>query len=166
MSDYHNLLGRSYEPGRHDCYGVVREYYRQVWGLDLRNYARPDRFWEDPTLDLYSLYRLEGFQPVFDERYEIGDGVLMQILAPINSHAAVVVEDNVILHHLPNKLSGTDALRPKWSNRVTIHLRHPKIAAARVSKQKTVHLHEVLDADVLRSPEVQAAIAAQLGSSG
>lgn len=163
MSDWLNLVGRDYEAGGQDCYGLVRDYYQQEWDLSLANYARPDRFWEDPSLDLYAAYTREGFQPVFDGCFEIGDAVLMQVLAPINSHAAVIVEDNQILHHLPDKLSGVDALRPKWINRVTVHLRHPWVTERREDTHETVHLHEVFNANVLRDPEIQDAIAAQMG---
>lgn len=165
MFDYDKLTGRPYIEGRQDCYGIVRDYYREAWGLWLPNFARPTRFWEDPHLDLYARYRDVGFEPVFDSRFEIGDAVLMPIRTAMNSHAGVIVADNLMLHHFVGELSAVVSLRPKWERRVTVHLRHPAVLEAKAKQPKeTVHLHEVLNARVLRNPEVQKGIARQVGS--
>lgn len=156
MSNYLNLIGKPYIDGLQDCLSVIRDYYFQTWNIEIPNYARPNRFWEDPFLDLYKNYGQSGFYPVFDGEYREGDLVLMPIMSVNNSHGAIVVGDNLLLHHLPNQLSGTDPLRPKWSNRITVHLRHPEVT--RHAKEKTIHLHEVIDADILRDPRVQAEI--------
>jgi len=158
MSNFSNLVGLPYIDGLQDCYSVGRRYYSQVWGLELPNIARPHRFWDDPDLDLYSMYQRYGFQPVFDDTPQIGDAVLMPILSRMNNHAGFVVEDNQILHHLPNQLSCVDRLRPKWMPRVTVQLRHPAIQEAQAKQKETVHLHEVIDADVFRDPRVQEEI--------
>lgn len=158
MSKFHNLVGRPYIDGKQDCYAIIRDYYSQEWGIELPNFARPDRFWDDPEMDLYQLYKSTGFKPVLDHTYEVGDALLIPVLASINNHAAVVVDDNEILHHLPNQLSSLERLRPKWANRVMVHLRHPQITAAREAEIEVVHLHEVIDADILRNPGLQAEI--------
>lgn len=166
MSNYLNLVGLPYIDGRQDCYSVCRRYYADVWGIELPNFARPNRFWDDPNMDLYSRYADQGFAPVFDGVYKTGDAVLMPLLSRINSHAGVVVDDNKLLHHLPNQLSSVDPLRPKWSNRVTVHLRHPKITEALEATQEVVHIHEVIDADILRDPRIKEAIAQELERNG
>lgn len=165
MSNYLNLLGLPYVDGKQDCYSVVRNYYWQVWGLEMPNFARPTRFWEAPDLDLYRHYQLVGFQPVLDGVFQEGDGVLMPVMTPFNSHAGVIVEDNRMLHHLPNQLSAVDDLRPKWINRITVHLRHPSITAASPERE-VLHLHEVIDADILRNPKVQEKLEKTLASDG
>ena len=155
MSGYDNLIGLPYIDGRQDCFSSVRNYYQNVWGVHLPNFARPDRFWDDPHLNLYGMYASHGFQQIFDRPYNLGDAVLMPLLAPQVSHAGVLVADNQLLHHLPNQLSSIDAFRPKWASRVTIHLRHPKITEAQVAERNPVHLYEVTDADILRNPTVR-----------
>lgn len=154
MSDYHKYLGLPYIPGRQDCYSICRNYLRDTFGIRLPNFARPTNFWEDPHLDLYAMYRRWGFQPVFDEKFKKGDILLMPLGTAVNSHAAVVVEGNQILHHLPNALSSLDPLMPKWGRRANVVLRHPDVKDV-VEK---VHLHEVLDADIFRDPKVQEAL--------
>lgn len=166
MFNYNDLVGLPYLDGRQDCYSLMRHYYQGAWGVTLPNLARPSRFWEDPSLDLYGMYQRFGFQQVFDAKVEIGDALLMPIMTRMNSHAAAVVDDNLILHHLPGKLSSLDPLRPKWSSRALVHLRHPAVTKARDQLPTKIHLHEVLDAEILRNPKVQNEIGRLLGSNG
>mgnify|MGYP002776216957 FL=1 len=165
MSAFNNLIGLEYLPGKQDCFSIGRRYFRQNFDLRLRNYARPDRFWEDPHLDLYRFYQREGFKAVIDDTITIGDVLLMPLHTPFATHACIVVDDNLILHHPPGGLSCTDRMRPRWSNRATVVLRHPLVTQLLKPVPKTVHLHEVLDADVFRNPEFQRAAARVLGSS-
>lgn len=160
MSKFEAFLGRPYISGRTDCYGLMRDYIREVYGLKLPNVARPERFWEDPRLDLYgSMYSKHGFVQVFDQPIELGDVLLMPIRTPMCSHAAIVVDDNLILHHLPWQVSTTDNLRPRWLSRATIVIRHPEIMAFHRKVQSSIQLHEVLNAHVLRHPGVQSRLA-------
>lgn len=165
MSHYTNLIGLPYIVGKQDCYSIVRRYFDQAYGLKLRNYARPDRFWEDQSLDLYKMFKLEGAKPVLDDTIEIGDVLLMPLFTPFATHACIVVGDNLILHHPPGRLSCVEPMRPKWSNRTSVVVRHPAVTAAHAKQPvEQVHLHEILNAQVLQSPEFQAAAARVLES--
>jgi len=165
MSHYSNLIGLPYINGKQDCYSIVRRYFDQTYGLKLRNYARPDRFWEDQSLDLYKMFKLEGAKPVLDDTIEIGDVLLMPLFTPFATHACIVVGDNLILHHPPGRLSCVEPMRPKWSNRTSVVVRHPVVTAANTKHPvEQVHLHEILNAQVLQSPEFQAAAARVLAS--
>jgi len=166
MSDYHKYVGVPYDAGKNDCYSIGRRYFLDTYGLRLRNYARPERFWEDPDLDLYQYYRREGFQPVFDQPYEIGDVLLMPLMTPIATHACIIVDDNLILHHPPGQLSRLDNLHPKWSGRATIHIRHPGVSAKNQQLVEKVHLHEIIDTELFRHPDFQEAVAKAMGSTG
>lgn len=141
--------------GRVDCYSCVRDYYAQVWDLDIPNFARPNQFWEDPYLDLYAMYKDVGFKPLIDEEPDIGDALLMQLATPRPAHAAVIVDDNQILHHLPRRLSSIDRLRPHWYSRAVIMIRHPKVREKRLSEQKKVHFHEIVNGPLFRDPGFQ-----------
>lgn len=165
MSAYNNLIGLPYKIGHTDCYSIVRDYYRQVYGLRFRNYARPDHFWEDNGLDLYRMFKLEGAKAVTDDTLEIGDVLLMPLMTPFPTHACILVDNNLVLHHPPGRLSIVEPLR-KWQNRATIVVRHPEVTRINAERQKeqAVHLHEVINADVFRSPDFQAAVARVLGS--
>lgn len=157
MSNCSNLVGLTYIEGRQDCYGLMRRYYQQEWGIQLPNFARPRHFWNDESLDLYSLYADYGFEPVLDTRWEIGDTLLMPLRTQMATHAAMIVGDNQILHHLPDKLSTIESMRPRWANRATTVIRHPEVTAAQIQSSETAQLHEVLDVHIFRDPKFQEA---------
>ncbi len=158
MSNWGDLIGLPYIVGRQDCFSCVRLFYRQQ-GLHLPNAARPTRFWENPELDLYAAYQDYGFEQVFSEAPSYGDLFLLPIRTSVACHAMVYVGDNQVLHHPQDQLSRVDSFRPKWSNRVTIHARHPEIYERLRPQPTQKQLFEVLDAHVLRKPEVQDALA-------
>lgn len=161
--DFAHLLGLEYITGKQDCYSVLRQFCRERYNLRLPNYARPERFWEDPELDLYSMYQQHGFETVIDRPMELGDVLLMPLRTSFPSHAAMLVNPTQILHHIPGRLSCLDPVRPRWASMATRVIRHPSITAVHQSEVETVSLHEVINARVLRDPEVQAAIAEQVG---
>lgn len=164
MSNFSNLLGLEYVAGKQDCYSIVRQYYDQNLGVKLRNYARPDRFWEDANLDLYQMFSLEGAYAVHDNSIEIGDVILVSLLTPFAAHALIVVGDNQVLHHPPGQLSCLDSLRPRWMNRALATIRHPGAKLKEPPKQEVLHLHEVIDAQLFRDPGFQETVARVLGS--
>jgi len=155
MSDLNKWLGIAYEEGKNDCFFLIRNYLIEVYGIWTPNVARPSDFWEDPHLDLYSLYKQTDFQNVFDDHLRVGDILLMPYGTRTNTHAAIVVEGNQILHALPQQLSCLDPLRPRWGRRANVVLRHPKIA--RPVEGDSVHIHEVIDVELFKNPEFQAA---------
>lgn len=161
MFNWDDLIGHEYVAGRQDCYTCIRAFYRRA-GLDLPNRARPQYFWQDPHLDMYGTFRDYGFQPVFDQEPEPGDLLLMPLMSRVNSHAAVALGRNEILHHPPQQLSRVDPYRPKWSGRTTVHARHPKVFELLRPKLNKIHFHEAADAHILRNPDVQEQIAGVL----
>jgi cell wall-associated NlpC family hydrolase len=163
MFNLDDMVGLPYVEGQTDCYTCVRNFYRR-YGLLLPNFARPQRFWMAPDIDLYGQYKDLGFHVIFDQEPEPGDLLLMPIMAPINSHGAISLGDNKIIHHPPHQLSRIEPYRPKWSNRTTIHARHPDIYKALRPAVTTVQLHEVSNAPILRNPEVQGHIESQLSA--
>lgn len=158
MSALVKYLGAPYVEGKNDCYSVLRQYFRDQWGVWLPNIARPNNFWDDPKMDFYGAYRLYGFKPVFDQPLEIGDVLIMPLNTKMNTHAAAVVEGNQILHHMPGGRSTLDPLFPKWVNRANAVLRHPKVTKKQEQAFEAVHLHEVIDASILRDPRAQSII--------
>jgi cell wall-associated NlpC family hydrolase len=142
----------------------MRDCLRE-FGIDLPNFARPERFWEDPRLDLYAPFWDYGFRPVEDKPMGFGDVLLMPIRTPINTHAGLLVNTNQILHHPPGRLSCIDNLRPHWLPRVMTVLRHPVLLEAFSPVETTQHFHEALpDAVILRTPGTQEQIAAVLAA--
>ena len=157
---YEQLLGLPYIEGKQDCYGLVRNYYRMNYGLELGNYARPGDF-AHANLDLISdNFFNEGFKIVEVplSNLDIGDGLLMQINgSPLVNHVAVYVGNNMILHHLYQGMSKEDDYSLRWKSRTVTVVRHPEISEANWKGLGTLDFMQVLKDDDALPPQIAGA---------
>jgi len=126
------LIGRPFIWGVFDCYSVVRDYYRSEHGLVLPPVARGDGWWNRGQ-DLYVDYLQKcGFQTISREEARPGDGFLMAIGGdnenPHNklNHAGVLVTPDLVLHHLPGRLSRREPAG-LWARGADLWVRHPEL---------------------------------------
>lgn len=129
--NYAHLTGRPFVFGKTDCYGLVRDFYHDIYGIILPNYARPTNFWE-AGLDLYiERYARNGFAPVDGPviDWRPGDVILMAVRSRVANHAAILVENGQILHHLFGRLSTVDPYRGLWRDATLNTLRHRDVPA-------------------------------------
>lgn len=117
------LEGREFIHGVQDCYSIIRDYYKEVLGISLKDYPRTLNWWDEGK-DLYSEnFAKEGFIEVPLESAALHDVVLMQVASPVINHGAVICGENEILHHLFHRLSGKDSLS-KWHRQIVKVIRH------------------------------------------
>lgn len=141
---YSNLLGLPYVEGRQDCYGLVRQFYLQVYGINLRNYARPTGF-DHNGLDLIvENFPNEGFYVVTDAELQLGDGLLFGVASDKINHVGVYVGNQQILHHLFNDKSRLDPLDPRWYRRLLGRVRHPDVTELNNKNVQKVNLMDFL----------------------
>ena len=118
-------VGRKYDYGKVDCYSLVRDFYKDEFGIELTNYARPED-WFDKGANVYmENFRSEGFYLV-EENEELlyGDVFLIAFGTQVASHAAIYVGDNEILHHPLNRISAVDKYKGIWKNWTVARVRH------------------------------------------
>ena len=116
------LIGRDFVHGVQDCYTLIKDYYEVEYQIVLGEYEREDEWWmkgKDYYIDNFSK---EGFYEV--DNIEVGDLLLMQIESPVTNHAAIMYEDNIILHHLYGRPSCLSIYGGYWRDRTTRVLRH------------------------------------------
>ena len=84
----------------------------------------------DESNELY-IHANNCIKTLVEEDYEIeekdlqaGDLILMQIESPKTNHAAILVSDNIILHHLYGRPSCKGVYGGYWRDRTTRLLRH------------------------------------------
>lgn len=123
------LEGREFVHGIHDCYSIVRDYYREL-GITLTDYQRQGEWW----LQGQALYRkhftAEGFIEVPRETLQEHDVLLMRVRSPeVENHAAIYLGNNIILHHLINALSCKTTYEAYWQRHTTAVLRHQSFIA-------------------------------------
>jgi cell wall-associated NlpC family hydrolase len=119
------LEGRRFSHGASDCYGLIRDYYRMVLGISLRDYPRDFEWW-NKNEDLYSQnFAREGFFEISENELKEHDCILFKYHSPVVNHAAVYVGDGDILHQLMGRmrLSAREKLQ-RYQSSIVKYLRH------------------------------------------
>lgn len=135
MKKYLEYTGRVFSFGVTDCYTIIRDFYKNEFGIRLRNYARYDKFWEDESL-YTKFFRTEGFHLVEPDDLQFGDVILIALGAKVACHAAVYLGESKILHHVQNRLSSIDRYEGLWKNMTVGIIRHK-------SKEKEIKWNSV-----------------------
>jgi len=136
---YEHLIGRPFEHGKTDCYTLIRDFFMDNYGISLTNYARPDNWWEDDSLDLYNdNYREEGFVPieVRPQELRIADCFLMAVNSSKANHAAVYIGQGKILHHLYGKRSQVKMYGGIWRDMTVATLRNKNVPEVQNTLEK------------------------------
>ena len=93
--------------GIHDCYSLMRDFYRRELEIVLDDLSRGEEGeWENSSWMMFvNNYKGQGFVEIGQaEKY--GDFILMNIVAPTPNHAGVFLpERNCFYHHLMDRRS-------------------------------------------------------------
>lgn len=122
------LYGREFVHGVHDCYALVRDWYRLERGISLPDFERSDLWWDDGKSNLYlDNFARAGFIDVgHDAAPQNGDVLLMQIRSKngVPNHAGVYLDGGVLLHHMYGQLSGRTVWGGMWAHSLRTVLRY------------------------------------------
>ena len=122
-------VGRPYVFGSFDCWSLCVDYYGREFGikLPLLMHQRIDTWW-DKGQDFFGEAMksdLDGsLVKIHDNDYREGDLILFSINAKVTNHVAIYLGDDIILHHVLNRLSRRDTYGVFWQKFKTHHLRH------------------------------------------
>jgi len=112
---YQHLVGRRWDYGRQDCFDIGRCFYKDNFGIDIPDYARPWEWWKD-EINLYTELAIDaGFVKV-DRTIQSawpGDMFLVNVIYPVPEHGAVYLGNGRILHHPINQMSQAGKI-PLW----------------------------------------------------
>lgn len=114
------LIGLPFVHGVHDCYSLIRRWYKKERGIDLPDFEREDGWWDDGIQNLYlDNYKEVGFVEVAagSADLQVGDVILMQIRSKNHpNHAAVYVdpERQIMVHHMYGQLSSRAVYGGHW----------------------------------------------------
>ena len=124
-------LGRKFIYGLNDCYTLVSDFYYHEFGIILRRQVdRIDDSWIKHQQDYYYNEMIkEGFFELQQPFNIKPNDVIMTSLPTYNFpiHAAIVLSDNRVLHHLPNNISRIELFDRQWRQRTKKVLRHVKL---------------------------------------
>lgn len=127
--DFRKYVGIDFHHGTTDCFGLWQRVYREMFGIEIKDYARPDLWWEHP--EIYNLYMdnmpNEGFYLIDSDNtrnWEVGDIILMAIQSVVPCHAAMWIGNGKILHHFYNRRSSIENYCRIWKNTTVATFRH------------------------------------------
>lgn len=118
------VIGREFVHGIWDCYSAIRDVFKlgkdaleaqgiEGWPyapVDLPVYPRDDQWWTDGESNFYEEKPQEiGFIEVSREDVRPGDVFLCRVHSSRLNHGGVLLGNNLILHHLPRRLSRREA---------------------------------------------------------
>lgn len=119
------LVGREWCYGVLDCYSLARDWYAQEMNLQLSDYDRCGEWWNKGMNTFADNFENEGFVRLEPEVNPIwGDALLMQLQSPVPCHVAICLGDDLILHHMRDRLSSRDVLSGYYQKNITHILRH------------------------------------------
>jgi len=101
-------VGREFSHGIVDCYSLVRDFYKREFNLILNDYSRRDQWWYQGENMYLDNFAKEGFKEIDLENVGYGDLFLMQLESPVPNHAAIYLNDGIVLHHVQGRLSSRD----------------------------------------------------------
>lgn len=129
MPAYDHLLGLTFDEKDQNCYTTVRSFYRDIFSIELRDYANPHRWWDHGENLFMDNFRAEGFDLLHcaPREYRFGDLLLMAISSPVGNHMGVLVENNRFLHHLVGQRSCIHPYGGLFRNTTVAVLRHPEV---------------------------------------
>ena len=119
------LLERPFVLGHYDCWGLVMSYFRQQHDVELTDYRVDYPWWEDDYPDnfYHDCWYECGFRE-FDGPPQPGDMIIMQVQANKWNHAGILLEGNMLLHHLYGHLSQRVPYGGYWQERTVKVLRY------------------------------------------
>lgn len=103
---------------------MVRDYFELERGIVLPDFERNELWWERGENLYLENFKRAGFSEVPVEELAPGDGILFQVRAPVINHAAIYLGDDIILHHVMNRLSRRDIFSGFWKRCARLVVRY------------------------------------------
>ena len=103
------LVGREYTFGVHDCWSLIRDYF-EIININLRDWDRPinpQDFTDNPYFE--NCFEKTGFRELKpEENLQVNDCLLFSLNSTGLNHIGVLLQNQMILHHIEGRLSSRD----------------------------------------------------------
>ncbi len=117
--DYHvDLVGRRFALGFSDCFGLIRDHFRQTEQLYISDYDRDESFLHEEQGVIMANFRREGFVLGSLETLQPNHILMFKSEKALPQHFAVYRGAQLMLHHPQNALSREEQLSGRWLSRL------------------------------------------------
>lgn len=124
-------LERPWIYGIYDCYGLVRDYFKNEFSIELDDYERGAEFeWKSPEWRMFEKnFTKQGFEEIEDNNLKQGDVLLMQLQADFPNHVGIIhsPSQNIFYQHLLGRLSEANIYGGYWQKCTNKVLRHREL---------------------------------------
>lgn len=123
------LIGREFRhgpsgsDGRGDCYALIKDYYKLERNVDLPEFPRNNDWWNHGESLYIDHFKEAGFKEVDEADIKDGDVFLMSINSNTPNHGGIILDGNLILHHLTGRQSRREPLG-RWIKYIDRWLRY------------------------------------------
>ena len=122
MVNYQSLVGRQWEYGSQDCYGLIKDYFKLL-GVQLPEYERPKNLETCQSIFLDQMPK-KGFKQI-ELNYRLPNDVLiMRLGTKTPMHGAILLPNEMILHQKLKSLSCVEPLRSYYVESVEAVFRY------------------------------------------
>lgn len=120
------LIGREFKWGVSDCYTIVSDYYKSQLGITCGDIERGNEdWWLDYGNRFEQTYLDAGF--LLATYPQENDMLVMAINSKVPNHFAILLGDNMILHHLDKRLSCIEPLNGLYAKSIVCVLRRKEL---------------------------------------
>ncbi len=113
-----DLLARPFCLGFHDCFGLIRDHFRQTEQLYISDYDRDERFLHEEQGVIMASFRKEGFVLGSLETLRPNHVLMFKTDKALPQHFAVYMGAQMMLHHPQGALSREEQLSGRWLSRL------------------------------------------------
>lgn len=124
------LVGRKWAWGTHDCFGLIRDGFKDYSGIDMPDFNREWLWWDNGGNIIADQFAEAGFVAVSDD-WRHCDVIGMQIWpSKVVNHLGLFLYPDVILHQMLGRLSVREVYGGLYAQATVLHLRHRDLLAA------------------------------------
>jgi len=120
-------LQRPWIYGIYDCYGLVKDYYKNEFDIELDDYERGCEFeWESSEWRMFEKnFSSQGFEEI-SSNLNKGDILLMQLQSNFPNHVGIIHDSKrgIFYQHLFDRLSEANIYGGYWQKHTNKILRH------------------------------------------
>jgi len=119
----HEYENRPFLHGLFDCYTLVRDYYKNNFGIYLPTNIQRNWEWWNSGENLYlENAKKSSFEEVNDIKKH--DVLIIKISSPVPNHAAIYLGANKILHHMAGRFSTIQDLTFSFKQKISVIYRN------------------------------------------